>query len=129
VSNKLNPFSFLNSINQTNKDIMVDAESEKAYVPFIINRSLSYFTDTVFFANEMNKYHKLPKRMQFDFLRFVIRKRKRFAKWHKVNKVEDIDFINRYYGYNTKKSLVALSILTNDDLKNIREAMKTGGTT
>jgi len=36
---------------------MVDDITEKSYNAFMINRSLSYFQDTVFFANEMNLQH------------------------------------------------------------------------
>ena len=53
----LSPFDYLNSINDTKKDIMIDDLDEKAYASFIINRSLSYFPDTVCIANEMNRYH------------------------------------------------------------------------
>ena len=31
-----------------------DKESEKEYVPFIVNRGLGFFQDTVLLANEMN---------------------------------------------------------------------------
>ena len=50
----MNPFEYVNSINYTKKDIMIDDIAEKAYNPFMINRSLSYFNDTVAMANEMN---------------------------------------------------------------------------
>ena len=52
----MNPFKYLNEINYGKRNIMVDEETEKAYAPFIINRSLSYFPDTVALANEMNRY-------------------------------------------------------------------------
>lgn len=43
----MNPFEYLNSINDTKKDIMIDDIAEKSYVGFMINRSLSYFADTI----------------------------------------------------------------------------------
>ena len=46
---------------------MVDAETEKAYAPFLVNRSLSYYQDTVMFANEMNRHAQLDNRLQYDF--------------------------------------------------------------
>ncbi len=64
----MNPFEYVNAINTTKKDIMIDELAEKAYNPFIINRSLSYFNDTVLMANEMNINHHLDNRLQFDFL-------------------------------------------------------------
>ena len=74
----MNPFKYLNEINYGKRNIMVDEETEKAYVPFVINRSLSYFPDTVALANEMNRYGHLESRLQFAFLIYTIRKRKRF---------------------------------------------------
>ena len=64
----LNPFEFLNSINMTKKDIMVDDIAEKAYLPYMVNRSLSYFNDTVLMANEMNTKHHLDHKLQYSFL-------------------------------------------------------------
>ena len=47
---------FLNSINHTKDDLFSDDDeyAEKLYQGFVVNRSLSYFPDTVFHANEMN---------------------------------------------------------------------------
>ena len=78
-----NPFQYLNAINDTKQNIMVDDITEKAYNSFMVNRGLSYFKDTVIFANEMNRNHHLDSRLQFDFLINIIRKRKRFSKWIK----------------------------------------------
>ena len=75
----MSPFDYLNAINYTKKDIMVDDFAEKEYNPFIVNRGLSYFKDTVLYANEMNKNHTLDHRLQFDFLINIIRKKKRWS--------------------------------------------------
>ena len=83
----MNPFEYVNSINYTKKDIMIDDIAEKAYNPFMINRSLSYFNDTVAMANEMNIHHSIDNRLQFDFLINIVRKRKRFSKWMKLTKL------------------------------------------
>ena len=61
----MNPFDYLNSINSTKKDVIVDDITEKAYNSFMVNRSLSYFNDTVVLANEMNRYHHLDNKLQF----------------------------------------------------------------
>ena len=55
----LSPFDYSNSINFTKEDIMVDDIAEMQYAPFIVNRTLSYFPDTVAIANELNRYHHL----------------------------------------------------------------------
>ena len=64
----MNPFEYLNSINYTKKDIIVDDITEKEYNSFMVNRSLSYFPDTVLAANEMNRYHQIDNLLQFHFL-------------------------------------------------------------
>ena len=79
----MNPFEYLNAINSTKKDIMVDDIAEKGYNSFMVNRGLSYFNDTVLMANEMNVNHTIDNRLQFDFLINIVRKKKRFSKWIK----------------------------------------------
>ena len=41
----------------------------------MVNRGLSYFPDTVIYANEMNRFHHLDGRLQYQFLINTIRKR------------------------------------------------------
>ena len=52
------PFDYVNSINVTKTNMMRNTENdelaEKGYEPFLTNRSLSYFEDTIGMANEMN---------------------------------------------------------------------------
>ena len=86
----MNPFNYVNSINLSKKDIMITPEDEKAYNSFMVNRSLSYFSDTAVIANEMNRYHHLDSRLQYSFLINIIRKRKRFSKWVKPELEHDL---------------------------------------
>ena len=120
---------WLNSINQNKKNIMNDdPSSEKDYAPYIINRCLSGHIDCVMYANEMNKYNFLPKRLQYDFFINIVRKRKRFSPWINKEKIKDIDYVKRYYGYNNEKALQALSILSKEQLTFIKAKFETGGT-
>ena len=90
----MKPFDYVNSINFTKKNLMKntanDELAEKDYVPFLTNKSLSYFTDTLLYANEMNRYHFLDKRLQYEFYLNSIRKKKRFAKWAKAEDNNDV---------------------------------------
>ena len=104
----MNPFEYLNAINTTKTDIMIDDLAEKSYNGYMVNRSLSYFPDTVFAANEMNVNHQLDSRLQFDFLINIIRKRKRFSKWDKKKIDGDVEVIKEYYGYSNTKALQVL---------------------
>ena len=123
----MTPFEFLNAINYTKKDLMVDPENEKHYNSFVINRSLSYFPDTVAIANEMNKYHHLDSRLQFSFLINIIRKRKRFSKWIKPEIEDDVEVVKKYYGYSNEKSRQILPLLTSQQIDIIRKKVSKGG--
>ena len=123
----MNPFEYLNAINTTKKDIMVDDLSEKSYNAFMVNRSLSYFHDTILLANEMNRYHFLDKDMQYNFYINILRKRKRFSPWVRKEKVSDLEFVKSYYGYNNEKASQALKILSKEQLDYIKQKLDTGG--
>jgi len=123
----MNPFEYLNSINHTKKDIMVDSISEKNYNSYVVNRSLSYFRDTVFYANEMNIHHQLDKKLQFHFLINTIRPRKRFSKWLKKSDPESLEVVKEYYGYSNEKARQVLSLLSVDNINELRLRMYKGG--
>lgn len=123
----ISPFDFVNAIHYSKDRLIVDDWSEKQYNPFIINRSLSFGADTIIPANEMNSRPHLQKRMQFDFLCAVIRPKKRFNKWLKPEKLDELGLVQRYYKYSSSKALEALKILTHDQLKSIQQRMFTGG--
>ena len=108
---------------------MVDDLSEKAYNPFMANRGLSYFNDTVLLANEMNRYHHLDSKLQFDFLINTIRKRKRFSKWLKPEESAAVEAVKEYYGYNDEKARQALTLLSNEQINELRLRVYKGGRT
>jgi len=91
-----NFFDYLNAINGSKTDLIVDDASEKAYNPFMVNRGLSYFRDTVFYANEMNRYYGLDKKLQFAFLLNSVAARKRFSKWFKAEKLGELEVVKEY---------------------------------
>ena len=118
---------YLYSINQSKKNILDgDTDAERGYPPYIINRCLSSFTDTVLFANEMNKNPHLPKKMQYDFFINSVKPRKRFSPDRK-DSIDYLELVKEYYGYNDDKALQALRILTKDQLDNIKKALSKGG--
>ena len=123
----ISPFDFINAINYTKNDLIVDDWSEKQYIPYIVNRGLSYGPDTVISANEMNSRPHLDKKLQFHFLINTVRPRKRYNKWIKAEKIEAIDVVKTYYGYSTDKARQALSILTQKQLDYLKQKLKKGG--
>jgi len=125
----MNFFDFLNSINDNKKDLIrEDPLTEKEYVPFMINRGLSYFPDTILYANEMNRFGSIPKQWQFDFYRLGVSKRKRFSKWHKQDKIEeDVKLLMREYDYSHQKAMQVFNILNQDEIEKLRQKYKIGG--
>jgi len=110
------------SILQTKTDVLVDGVSEKVYAPFVVNKALSYHSDCVLYANEMNANYMLDVKMQYDYLRHSIRSKKRpFNKWVKREKESDLEAIKLYFGYSTRAARDALSVLSEGQLKFIRE--------
>ena len=123
----MNPFEYVNAINTTKKDIMVDDIAEKAYNSYMVNRSLSYFNDTVILANEMNINHTVDNRLQFDFFINIVRKRKRFSKWQKSVSDSDVEVVKEYYGYSNEKARNALTLLTSDQINVLKQKVYKGG--
>lgn len=124
----MSPFDFLNSINNTKINLVdKDPDSIKNYNGFVINRSLSYFPDTVFLSNEMNRLHHLDYKMQYDFLINIVRKKKRFSKWDKPDERADMECLKKYFGYSEQKAKQVIGLLTESQIKTITKKVSTGG--
>ena len=120
---------WLNTINLTKNNIIDDDSLlEKEYPPYIINRCMSSHIDTLMYSNEMNMHNNVDKKLQYDFYINIVRKRKRFSPWIKKEKIEDLDYVKKYYGYNNEKAKQALKILTQEQLNFIKSKFETGGT-
>ena len=119
---------WLNSINFTKDNILEeDSYLSKEYPPFIVNKCLSGHLDCVLQANEMNKYHFLDKDLQYNFYLNILRKRKRFSPWLRKEKVSDLDYVKRYYGYSNQKATEVMKILTPEQLAYIKQRLDIGG--
>lgn len=121
------PFDYVKAITTTKENMIVDELTEKEYNPYIVNRALSMGIDTVLQANEMNQRHHLGKKLQFDFLLNSISKRKRFDKWQKADKSEDLDYVRAYYNYSYPKAVAALSVLSDKQLDTIKRKITNKG--
>ena len=119
---------YLYSINQSKKNILDDdPDAVRKYPAYVVNRCLSSFTDTVLYANEMNKNSHLPPKMQYDFFINSVKPRKRFSPWARKDSIDYLDVVKEYYGYNDDKALQALRILTKDQLDKISYLLRKGG--
>jgi hypothetical protein len=125
----MNPFTYIKEINFGKTDLMdTDDESvAKDYNAFIVNRGLSYFSDAVMQANEMNIRADVPKHVQFRYLLNSIRKRKRFSKWLKKENDIDLEVVKEYYGYSNEKAKTVLSILDPSQVSELRARIEKGG--
>ena len=115
------------SIQQTKK-VVVTQENERDYVPFVVNRSISFHLDMVMAANQMNILPSTDGLLQYHYLLHSVRGYKRpFQKWQKREDIDDLSLIKEFYGYSNDKAKDALALLTDDQIKSIKSAMDKGG--
>jgi len=120
---------YLNAINHEKKNLMDtdDEVWEKKYSPFIINKCLAPFPDTIHLVNEMNLHNHLDSKLQFDFLLNTVRTRKRYTPWMKASKTKNLEYVKEYYGYNNEKAKSALKLLSDEQIKTIKNSLDKGG--
>jgi|TARA_Y100000361_G_scaffold111245_1_gene101366 hypothetical protein len=123
------PFDYTKAINQSKERLMDSPDEmwEKKYSPFIVNKALYAFPDIILLVNEMNLNHHLDAKLQFDFLLNSIRPRKRYAPWLKTSKINNLELVKEYFGYNDQKAKDALDLLTDDQLEHIQTKLNKGG--
>jgi len=119
---------WLNSINQKKSNLISDDPlNEKTYLPFIVNKCLSYFPDTLFYANQVNNLPHLDKKMQYDYLLNKVPKKSRFSKWHKAEENKRIEIIKKYYGYSTEKAKQVVHLFNQEQEDKMNQALQIGG--
>ena len=120
---------YLNAINQTKEPLMdtEDEQWEKKYPPFIVNKCVSPFPDTIMLLNEINQLPHLDSKLQFDFLINSLRPRKRYTPWLKAKKLENLEYVKEFYGFNNEKAKAALDILNDEQISAIKEKLYKGG--
>ena len=120
---------YLKAIN-VSKEPLMDTEDElweKKYPAFIVNICLAPFPDTIQLVNEINQYHHLDKKLQFDILLNSLRSRQRFTPWMKARKLKNLEYVKEFYGYNNEKAKVALTILNDEQISAIKQKINKGG--
>lgn len=115
------------SVLQSKIDVL---EKESDYVPYIVNKALSFHYDCILHANRMNILPDTDKRMQYTFFLNSIRSYKRpFRKWHKYEADEDLTNVMEYYGFSRTKAREAMVLLTDSQLSEIKKNLYKGGLT
>lgn len=134
MSDAMTPFDFIKAASSSKEDLIHDhevftpEEAEKQYNAFIVNRGFSYFADTILHANEMNRLPGLEGAPQFSYYLGALRRGKRFSKWHKAEKNDDLDLIQKVIGCNRTVAKSYLKVITPQQLETMRKTQETGGT-
>lgn len=124
----MSPFDFLKTITQTKENLMDQSDlNERDYEPFLVNRGLSYYPDTIFYAQQATEYSHLDKRLQYDYLFYAIPQKKRFAAWPKKIDQTTLECVKRVYGYGNEKAIEAMSILKPEQIAEILRICDGGG--
>jgi len=120
-------FDFLNDVSHLKNNILND-ETVKEYNPFFMNRWISMRPDTIMYAQEMNLNSHLPKDMQYDYYFHSLKKQKRYFKYVKHKRQDDIEIIMKYHNMSERRAKEILSLFSNDDIEYMKSKMFTGGT-
>ena len=85
------------------------------------------YSSVILFVNEINQIPNLDNKLQFDFFLNTLRARKRYTPWLKAKKLENLECIKEYYGYNNEKAKTALDILDDEQISAIKQKLYKGG--
>lgn len=122
------PFDFISSFNTKKQYLLESSLDEKDYNPFIINKGLSFTSDAILFANEVNSMWGLDKKLQHDFYFFGLPKSKQFGKWIKKDQEDAfISTVAEYYCINKSLAVKYIDMLSEEQLQQIRDRMDKGG--
>lgn len=130
-----NLFDYIKIINKKeDPNGVIDEDQFNEYKIYVVNKYYSFFRDTIFFANEVNKKSSfMTPRMHFDFYYHLLPKRSRFSKWVKSemvdkNREKDIKMIQMYYGdISEKEAERILPLLNQQQKEQMNREVSTGG--
>lgn len=119
-------FDILKNISNSKTDISKEDGFKEVYSQFVINRGMSFYPDTVLFANEMNNSnYNIPDEFHYLFYHHVTHKKHRpYVAWPK-NLVSDNDSLNvvkEYYNCNDEKARDILELLDNKVVEKIKKS-------
>jgi len=75
----------------------------------------------------MNSRTHRSKKLQYDFLRYIIKPKKKYNKWLKSEKLEAIEVIKEFYGYSNEKARQVCSILSPQQIEVLKQKLRKGG--
>ncbi len=124
-----NPFDFVNAISFTKEDMFAEGDITMSQYPrYIIDLAMSQYEDTVLIANEANRVlMEVPPKQHFQFYSYFVPKRKRFSRWGKMTTDSDVELLMEVFGYSRDKATEARSLLTEEQIEDLRSQMDIGG--
>lgn len=120
-------FRYENSINYTKEYLETEGPVEHKYASWRTNTVLSNFADTIMQANAVNILPDLDDKLQYDFLFYSIKPKKRFFKKQKGSKNPNFEIVQDFYKYNGQRTKEALRVLTKEQLDKLKKQQEKGG--
>lgn len=125
-------FAFLASVGETKEELIREQDLpqetlEKAYPAWQINRGLSMGADSILYANEMNRLYGLSNDAQYRYYKHALPARKRYNKWAKRDKDDDIILVARHYQCNISIAKQLIKVLGAEGLEALHNKTRTGG--
>lgn len=127
---KKSPFDFVNAINKRNDIVNTTDDPREAmigYVPFVVNRTLSYHLDTLNLVAILNLTGTLDPKMQYDFLINTVRPRARYGSWAKAETKDDLELVAKYYECRVDIARQYMPLVTPDMLEVMKQSINGDG--
>ena len=126
--NKVSFFDLFNDISNHGDYIdnyfTVNKEMPKEYNAYMMNKAFSNFPDTIFMANEMNKYSSLSDEMQWRFYKNIVLKKKRYSTWFKsMEEKEPIELLAKMFNCSVKEMRKNIHVIPKEKLNEIVEKL------
>lgn len=121
-------FDIINDIstggNLVEKYYEETGELPKAYSQYMINKAFGNFSDSLFYAAELNKY-TISNETHWNFLRNTLKRKKRFGKWFKPESEEPLVLLATYFDCSLKEMRKNSNVLTKEQIDEILDKMQT----
>lgn len=122
-------FDYIRDMSDTKKLLAFDTEVAEGKFPgipvFMVNKAFANFQDTIYIANELNKYN-ISDKVAYLFYTYGAPKRKRFAKWYKSDDKKELDIKNlcTYYNWGFKEARENMKLFSREELDHLNTIMK-----
>jgi len=116
-------FEFIDDLSLQKEYILKDS-NQKDYIPYIVNRHFSLFPDTFLLSEKMNRSQNLSKLQHFDYYFNSVSKQKRFKKWPKRERSDDVKVLCEYYNISRLKASEIIHLFDSEKIAEIKEIMK-----